>query len=126
MSIVTDNILKTIDYAIDKKMEKIKQTDESGVITGIGANGIYEVLLQGEKYLISNGCGIAFKVGDLVWVRYPNGNFNKKFIYSSRTPNSKTYDNAGTGEYGGGGTSTGTEITLADFATIADIDALFE
>ena len=28
MSLVTDNILRTIDYAIDKKMEKVKQMDE--------------------------------------------------------------------------------------------------
>lgn len=125
MSLVTDNILRTIDYAIDKKMEKVKQMDESGVIVGVDSSGTYRVLIQGETYSMPNGCGISFKNGDLVWVHYPNGNFNKKYIISSRTPNSKTFDNAGSGEPGGGG-STGESITWDDFATIADIDALFE
>lgn len=119
-----ENILKTIDYGIKKSMQKYEQMDDSGVITNIGDNGMYQVLLQGEKYWIPNGCGIAFKIGDLVWIHCPNGNFNKKYIISSRTPNSKMFNNAGTGEYGEG--STGDGLTLEDFAKIADIDALFE
>lgn len=117
---VTDNILKTIDYAIDKKMEKVVRMDESAVIIGIEDNGLYKVLLQGKEYYVSNGSGISFKTGDLVWIHYPNGDFNKKYIISSRTPNNKSFDNAGTGEWGSGGT-----INPDDFATIADIDAMF-
>ena len=53
---VTDNILKTIDYAIDKKTKDLINQDMSGVISGIKDDGNYYVLLQGEmlwvKWLI--------------------------------------------------------------------------
>lgn len=117
---VTDNILKTIDYAIDKKTKDLINQDMSGVIIGIKPDGNYSVLLQGQEYVIPNGCGISFKIGDLVWVHSPNGNFEKKFIISSRTPNSKSFNNKGTGEYGGG-----SSISPDDIITNEEIDAMF-
>ncbi len=117
---VTDNILKTIDYAIDKKTKDLINQDMSGVISGIKDDGNYYVLLQGENYVVPNGCGISFKVGDLVWVHSPNGSFDKKFIISSRSPYSKIYTNEGDGDYG-----KGSSINPADIITNAEIDAMF-
>ena len=117
---VTDNILKTIDYAIEKRTRELFNQDLSGVITGIKNDGNYVVLLQGEEYIVPNGCGISFKIGDLVWVHSPNGKFEKKFIISSRTPNSKSFTNRGSGEYGGG-----SSINPDDIITNEEIDAMF-
>lgn len=117
----TEEILKTIDYAIDKKTKVFSRMDLPGVIDGIKPDGSYSVQIQGESYVVANGCGISFKSGDLVWVHCPNGDFNKKYIVSARVSNSKTFDNAGEGDYGGGAT-----INPSDFITNAEIDAMFE
>lgn len=118
---VEEEIFKTIDYAINKKTKKFSQMDAPGVIDSVKPDGSYTVQIQGESYAVPNGCGISFKAGDLVWVHSPNGDFNRKYIVSARVSNSKTFSNAGEGEYGGGG-----GISPEDIITDAEIDAMFE
>jgi len=117
---VTDNLLKTIDYAIDKRTGHLSHMDISGVIVSANSSGTYQVLINNVQYEIPNGSGISFKKGDLVWVHSPNGNFNKKFIISSRVSNSKSFNNSGSGQAGGGST-----ISADDIITDEEIDAMF-
>lgn len=117
---VTDNLLKTIDYAIDKRTGHLSHMDISGVIVSANSSGTYQVLINNVQYEIPNGCGISFKKGDMVWIHCPNGDFNKKFIISSRVSNSKSFKNSGSGQAGGGST-----ISADDIITDAEIDAMF-
>lgn len=117
---IADNILKTIDYAIDKKTKDLFNQDLSGIISNINSDGTYQILIQGENYTVPNGCGISFKIGDLVWVHSPNGKFEKKYIISSRTSNSKSFTNVGSGKFGGGA-----NINNSDIITDDEIDAMF-
>lgn len=118
---VTENLLKTIDYAIDKKTKYLSNMDLAGIITDLpDSNQAYLVSINDASYRITDGSGIGFKKGDLVWVHCPNGDFNKKFIISSRTGNSKMFSNDSDGEYGQGGS-----INPDDYITDAEIDAMF-
>lgn len=118
---ITDNLLRTIDYAIDQKTKKFQTMDTSGLIVALpDNNGAYLVEINDAQYRIPNGSGIGFKVGDLVWVHCPNGDFKKKFIISSRTGNSKMYSNESDSEYG-----EGSGINPDDIITDAEIDAMF-
>ena len=118
---ITDELFQTIDYAIKKRTNYLKDMDVSGIIMGSNNDGSYIVLINETEYNVPNGCGISFKTGDLVWVHSPNGDFNKKYIISSRSPNSKAFTNKGSGDYGHGAT-----INPSDFITDAEIDAMFE
>lgn len=118
---VTDNLLKTIDYAIEKRTKYLSAMDTSGIVVAINSSGTYQVLMNDVEYELANGCGISFKVGDLVWVHSPNGDFNRKFIISSRSPNSKSFSNKGSGSYG-----PGSSVTPSDIITDAEIDAMFQ
>lgn len=118
---VTDQLFKTIDYAIDKKTKKLFDQDISGIVVGINSTGSYQVLINDVTYEIPNGCGLAFKSGDLVWVHSPNGDFNKKFIISARSSSSKEFNNESSGDYG-----PGSSVTPEDIITNAEIDAMFE
>ena len=119
---VTDNILKTIDYAIDKKTKHLLNMDVMGIISSINNDGTYEVKIDDAVYQrVPNGSGIGYKKGDSVWVHSPNGDFNKKFIISSRASNSgKLFNNSGEGSHGGGGS-----INPDDIITNAEIRAMF-
>lgn len=117
---VTDNILKTIDYAIDKRTSYLSHMDTSGVVVETNDSGTYQVLINNVQYEVPNGSGISFKKGDLVWVHSPNGDFNRKFIISSRAPNSKSFKNSGSGQSGSGGT-----LSKDDIITDEEIDAMF-
>ena len=118
---VTDSILQTIDYAIEKRTKHLMDMDVGGVIAGINKDDTYQVKINDAEYKISNGSGIAFKQGDLVWVHSPNGDFNRKFIISSRTSNSKKYVNQSNSEYGEGGGG----ISPSDIITDREIDEMF-
>ena len=117
---IADELLKTIDYAIEKRTNYLTNMDVSGIIVGSNSNGSYIVLINETEYDVPNGSGISFKTGDLVWVHSPNGDFNKKYIISSRSPNSKAFANQGSGDYGHGAT-----ISPSDFITNEEIDAMF-
>ena len=118
---VTDNILKTIDYAIAQRTKPLMNMDMAGIIEDLpDSNQAYLVSINKASYRITNGSGMGFKRGDLVWVHCPNGDFNKKFIISSRTGSSNQFSNDSDGEYGEGGC-----INPDDYITDAEIDAMF-
>lgn len=118
---VSDSILKTIDYAIEKRTSYLSNMDVSGIIVGLPDNNdAYLVRLNDADYRIPNGSGIGYKIGDLVWVHSPNGDFNKKFIISTRSSNSKSFTNDSSGDYGEGST-----ISPDDIITDAEIDEMF-
>lgn len=117
---VTDNILKTIDYAIEKRTKHLMDMDIGGVIEYADDDGVYHVTIEKTSYKIPNASGVAFKRGDQVWIHCPNGDFNKKFIIGSRTGDSKITKNDGGGSYG-----PGSSITPQDIITNAEIDAMF-
>lgn len=120
---VTDSILKTIEYAIDKKLKPYTNMDISGIVVGIpDGNDAYKVRIDDVTYNVVNGSGIGFKLGDLVWIHCPNGDFNKKFIISSRSSNSKSFVNNGSSQQGSGTTS----ISDDDIITNNEIDAMFQ
>ena len=120
---VTDSILKTIEFAIDRKIKPYTNMDIAGIIVGIpdDTNDAYQVRIDKAEYKIVNGTGIGFKAGDLVWVHCPNGDFNKKYIISSRSSYSKFFRNTSNNQQGGG--SSG--ITEDDIITNEEIDAMF-
>ena len=118
---VTDSILKTIDYAIDKKISNLKDMYISGVILDIPSDDdAYLVQIGKATYKVYNGSGIALKSGDAVWIHCPNGDFNQKYISATKSSNFKKYTNSGTGDYGEGGT-----INPNDIITDEEIDAMF-
>ena len=118
---ITTNILKTIDYAIAKRTSYLSNMDTSGIIVGLpDKNDAYLVQIQDANYRIPNGSALAFQVGDKVWVHSPNGDFNKKFIISSASSNSKSFSNDNGGEYGPGGS-----VSPDDIITNEEIDAMF-
>ena len=117
-----EDLFKTIEYAVTKETKQFKNMDISGIVISANENATYTVLINETEYLnVPNGSGISFKTGDLVWVHSPNGDFNKKYIISSRSPNSKAFANQGSGDYGHGAI-----INPSDFITDAEIDAMFE
>ena len=118
---VTNEIYKTIDYAIKQRMGYLTNMDIAGVIEGTDDDGVYKVTIEKGSYRVPNASGVAFKRGDQVWVHCPNGDFNKKFIVGSRTGESKISKNEGSGSYGPGGS-----ITTDDIITDAEIDAMFD
>ncbi len=118
---VAENILKTIDYAIEKRTSYLSNMDTSGIIVDLpDTNDAYLVQINDANYRVPNGSALAFKVGDKVWVHSPNGNFSKKFIISAASSNSKSYKNDSSGDYGSGGS-----ISPDDIITDAEIDAMF-
>ena len=120
---VTEEIFKSIQIAIDEKTKKLFNTDVAGIVDGLNDNGAYDVIIDKVSYTVSNGSGLAFKRGDLVWLRCPNGDFNKKFIIASRSGNAKTFTNDSGADYGGGGGAGA--ITSKDIITDEEIDEMF-
>lgn len=117
-----EDLFKTIEMAVDKKTKPLTTMDIQGIVIGANENATYTVLINETEYRnVPNGSGISFKTGDIVWIHSPNGDFNKKYIISSRSPNSGSFANQGTGDYGHGAT-----INPSDFITDAEIDAMFE
>ena len=121
---VTDSILKTIEYAIDKKLKPYTNMDVSGIIVRIPEddNDAYKVQIDDVEYKVANGSGIGFQVGDPVWIHCPNGDFNKKFIVSSKSSNSKKSVVNSSSTQGGGSYA----ITKKDIITNEEIDAMFQ
>lgn len=117
---VGDNLLKVIDYAIERRTDFLYNMDLAGIISYADESGIYQVTIDNQDYKVPNASGLAFKRGDQVWVHCPNGDFNKKYIVGSRTGSSKISKNDGSGDYGPGGT-----VTAQDIITNAEIDAMF-
>lgn len=76
---ISEEILKTIDYAIQRKTEKFNVSDFAALI--VGTNGKYcTVKINNAAYKVKNGTNITFSVGDICLVHCINYDFNNKII----------------------------------------------
>ena len=89
MASASDSILKSIKYAVNNAVDKIATCDiKTAVkkITETTSGRIYTISVNGAEYTIPSGNGLIYSVGDLVWVRLPNGSFQDAYIISTITP----------------------------------------
>lgn len=80
---IAEEILKTIDLAIQERVSKLYNTDIPSVVTEI-KNNKYKVTINGLEKFVKDGVGISPTVGQAVWVHLPNGNIRDAYISAFR------------------------------------------
>ena len=84
MDKVMNELLKSIDIMIQKRLAKLKITRYmDGVITAVN-NDIYTVQINDTQYEMKAKYNQVFEVGNLVLVLIPNGDITRKVIDSIR------------------------------------------
>ena len=78
---IKDEIIKTIDIMVKSAIKKIKMDKTyPSVITSV-EKGKYVVTLNGRNYTVKCSLPNAdLRVGQGVWIKIPNGDFNSKHI----------------------------------------------
>ncbi|MBR5596656.1 MAG: hypothetical protein IKW30_04525 [Lachnospiraceae bacterium] len=83
---IKEQILKSIEIIVDARLKgfKVDKTLPS-VIVSTNDNGKYVISLNGNNYTVKCSLpNVELKVGQSVWVKIPNGNFNSKHICGIR------------------------------------------
>lgn len=80
---ISEEILDAIKIAINKAIAQTQVSDISTVVTATDKNK-YEVIIDGEKYKVSDGINLSPTVGTPVWVHIPNGDITKAYIAAKR------------------------------------------
>ena len=79
---IKEQILKSIETILDAKLRRYN-ADKTllSVVVSVENNDKYVVLLDGSKYTVKCSLPNAdLRVGQSVWIKIPNGNFNSKHI----------------------------------------------
>ena len=83
---IKEDLFKATEIIVDTKLKKYK-TDITipSVIMGIENNGKYKITLDGRNYTVKCSLPNAdLRVGQGVWIKIPNGDFNSKHICGIR------------------------------------------
>lgn len=80
---ISDILLNVIEDILDRRIKKYENMDFKGVVVGKTANGKYNVKYNENIYLVPNGTNINFNIGDVVWIRKPNGKDTDQFIFAN-------------------------------------------
>lgn len=76
---IKDEIIKTVEIIINKKIENLLNRDASGVVTEIKENK-YKVNINGSDYWLKDGVNINPNIGTAVWIYIPYGNMINAYI----------------------------------------------
>ena len=83
---IKEDLFKATEIIVDTKLKKYK-TDITipSVIMGIENNGKYKITLDGSNYAVKCSLpNVDLRVGQGVWIKIPNGDFNSKHICGIR------------------------------------------
>ena len=83
---IKEQIFKATEMIVDNKLKRFK-VDKTlpSVVTSVEKDGKYVIVFDGSNYSVK--CSIPnmdLKVGQGVWVKIPNGDFNSKHICGVR------------------------------------------
>lgn len=81
---IQDELISTIETLVSRAIDKQNRTrDVVSVVTGVN-NGLYEIIIDGQKYWVKDGVNVSPTTGTNVWVKIPNGNINLAYIAALR------------------------------------------
>lgn len=81
MSNAEDQILKAIEILVDARVQNAPlDRTVHGKIAKRLAEKKYLVEINHNMYTVPSYGNYPYAVGDIVWVRIPNGNFNDRFL----------------------------------------------
>ena len=89
---LSDKLLETIDYAIERQTKDLRNNFVRATVIGILPDKKYKVSINGAEYGLRSGNGLSYSSGDVVMVHIPNGDYNKAYILSSVTGSLKIDD----------------------------------
>lgn len=76
-------IIDSIEMFIDKKLERVINSDRMAVVLGTKMKGrktLYRVQMDGGEYLVYDGIGLKPEPNTKVWIHIPNGNLENAYI----------------------------------------------
>lgn len=86
MSEINNAIIKSIEILIQKAL-KNQSYDRTflSVVSEVHGNGTYTIMNEGQNHKVKCSLpDVELKVGQGVWVKIPNGDFNSKHICGVR------------------------------------------
>lgn len=74
-------LVREIANIVDKKLSDFccDRTFKS-IIQKVNHDGTYQIIYENKPYNVRNALRTELKVGQMVWVKIPSGNFNEKHI----------------------------------------------
>lgn len=79
---IKEELFKGTEVIVDAKLKRYKRdVTIPSVIMGVENNGKYKITLDGRNYTVKCSLPNAdLRVGQGVWIKIPNGDFNSKHI----------------------------------------------
>lgn len=83
---IKEELFKATEIIVDTKLKKYKaDITIPSVIMAVENNGKYKILLDGKNYTVKCSLpNVDLRVGQSVWIKIPNGDFNSKHICGIR------------------------------------------
>lgn len=83
---IKEELFKGTEVIVDAKLKRYKRdVTIPSVIMGVENNGKYKITLDGRNYTVKCSLPNAdLRVGQCVWIKIPNGDFNSKHICGIR------------------------------------------
>lgn len=79
MGKLSDELLRAIDFMIQKRIEKMSSSDLTAIVTKTSDKYCF-VQVNGQEYKVKNGTTHTFSAGEICLIRCINGDFNNKII----------------------------------------------
>ena len=81
MNTIQEEIIKSIDVMVQKRMDENKSFDVATVIEEIKDNK-YKVRINGTYHWVTKGVYLNLSIGRRIWVRVPDGDLSKAYIFA--------------------------------------------